>query len=196
MGFERLLTWSRITFEWLKDGSLAVDPADEHRVDALLDQFTSGDFSEDALDDLVNGQDDATDLDDEADDAASDAAQADLDDDDADETDDDDSQRGFQPVSAAQVDGEFDNGFAALVSLYEAAEAFSRNAIDDKVRSAFQHAAEAIDAAEMPFGWEEDMWDFVCDRAALISGAISNEIDHEILAIDARGLREIIVRFL
>jgi hypothetical protein len=183
LGFERLLKWSQISFEWLSDGSLGVDPADEDRVDALLDQFTSGDFSADALMDLDGSID--QDAEDEQDEAADDLDDQVVEEDLAD-----------QRISAATVDGDFDEGFAALVSLYEAAEAFSRNSIEDKVRGAFQRSAEAIDLAERPFGWEEDLWDYVCDRAALISTAIGDEVDHEVLSIDARGLREIIVRYL
>lgn len=184
MAFERLLKWSRITYEWLKDGSLAVDPSDENRVDALLDQFTSGEFSEEALDELI------------ASDSDNDGDQSDDEADDGDEASNNDADRGFQAVSAAQVEGEFDQGFAALVSLYEATEAFARNAVDDVVRGTFQRAAQAIDVAEQPFGWEEDTWDFVCDRAALISSAISDEVDPEVLEVDARGFREVLVRFL
>ena len=182
MSFENLLRWAQVNFTWEDDGALSVDPKNESRVDDLLEQFTASEGQVTSGGALTSSANDLSEDEEEDDDETDDEE---IDEEDEDEAEDD-----------SVDESGFDKSFAALVSLFEASDQLTRDALDDRNRVGFRRAATAIGEFEPPFGWDDALWEFVCERAALLAIAVDDAIDIDVISIDARSLKDIIVRYL
>ena len=105
---------------------------------------------------------------------------------------------GFNDDELEEYDEDVDDEaiYAAMSNLYVAADKLMQRVADGPTRNAFFDASDDVEGLPAPFGFDPRVWTRVLDLAASIADAMDQDGDDDVIAGDARTLRELLVNYV